>query len=346
MSQPPTTTRTGPLDLHRPGGDGPPLPDILYLSRADLQGLDLSFEDVVQAVESVFREKGLGRLETPPKRGVLPQKGCSIRGMMASVPSLEAAGVKWISAFPANAERGWPTIAGLTVLNDVATGFPKAVMDCGWITAVRTAASTVVAARAMARPESARIGLVACGLQGRVNLQGLCRSFPLTEAKVYDRHPEVARAFADALGPELGLTITPVESAEEAARDVDILVTSLPIERRPKPPIGAGVLAPGSFACLLDYHAAITLEAFAECDKLVVDDQPQLRFFRSVGYFRRVPEPDGDLGKIAAGRQVGREFPEQRIVSINQGIGMLDIATAELLYRRARERGVGVVLPA
>ena len=323
----------------------PPLPDLLYLSRADVVSLNVSFADVLARVEQVFREKGLGQLESPPKRGVSPRKDCSIRGMMAAIPSLSTAGVKWISGFPPNQARGWPTITATVVLNDVETGFPSAILDGTWVTATRTAASTLLAARHMARPESRTVGIVACGLQGRGNLRALCGEFPVEHVKAFDINPSAAARFAEELGDELGVQIEVVGSAPAAARDVDMLVTSLPIERRPKPPLDVDMLAPGSFAALLDYNAAMTPAGMRQASKLIVDDAAQLRWFRSVGYFRGTPEPDGDLGKVVAGRQRGRDDERQTVIALNLGIGVLDIATASLIVERAREAGVGTMLP-
>lgn len=319
--------------------------DLLYLSRGDVEALGLSLHDVVAAVEDVLAAKGRGEVESPPKRGLVPEPGCSLRAMKAYLPAQRAAGVKWISAFPRNGARGQPTISGLIVLNDVDDGVPLAVMDATWITAARTAACTLVSARRLARQDSRTLGVVACGVQGRMNLAALCTHFPVRDVKAYDKREAAAQAFAEEMSARHGVAVSVVGSAEEAAREVDLLVTSLPIERRPRPPIGPDVLAPGAFAALLDYHSALTVPALRQVDKIVVDDDPQLRFFRSIGYFRNVPEPDGDLGKVVAGRQRGRDDERQRIVALNLGIGVLDIATAALVHRRALAAGLGARLP-
>ncbi|GJM21519.1 MAG: cyclodeaminase [Planctomycetota bacterium] len=323
----------------------PALPDLLYLSRADVESLDIRFTDVLDTVRQVFREKGLGQLDSPPKRGVSPSRDNSIRAMMAAIPSLSTAGVKWISGFPSNQARGWPTITAMVVLNDVETGLPSAILDGSWITATRTAASTLIAAQHMARRESSSVGLIACGLQGRSNLRALCSEFPVTHVKAFDIEREAAERFAEEQRAALGVEVEVVDTATDAAREVDMLVTSLPIERRPKPPLDIDVLAPGCFAALLDYNAAMTPAGMRQADKLIVDDAAQLRWFRSVGYFRGTPEPDGDLGKVVAGRQRGRESNEQRVIALNLGIGVLDIATASLIVKKARAEGRGTLLP-
>jgi len=265
--------------------------------------------------------------------------------MKAYIPSLNAAGVKWISAFADNAAKGLPTITGLVVINDLETGIPRAVMDCSWITAVRTAACTALTAQFMARADSETVGIVACGVQGRSNLEAICAHYAIRKVRAYDIRPEATRAFADEMSEKLNLEIEPVDRIEDAVRRLDIVVTSLPGVKDPNPPIDKGVLSEGSFACLLDFDSAMTGDAMRESDKLITDDRPQVDFFKRIGYFRDTPDPDGDLGKICAGRQRGREDDAWRTIAINMGIGMLDVALGWLIFQRAAERGVGVELP-
>ena len=120
---------------------------ILYLSRADVEATGVSMADIINALESAFRELGEGRVEMPPKPGVHSQPDAFIHAMPAYIPALQAIGVKWVSGYPENYKRGLPYITGLLILNDVETGMPLAVMDCTWITAKRTGAATAVAAR-------------------------------------------------------------------------------------------------------------------------------------------------------------------------------------------------------
>ena len=80
-------------------------------------------------------------------------------------------------------------------------------------------------------------------------------------------------------------------------------------------------------------------------DKLATDDQGQLGYYRSVGYFGDTPEPYADLGEIVTGAAPGRESPEERTMSLNLGLAIEDVATALLIYRKAVEMGVGVELP-
>src|SRR3970040_2286135 len=124
---------------------------ILYLSRRDVEAVNLPMAEIIAALEAMFKEKGLGQTEMPPKPGIHTRPDAFIHAMPAYIPSLGASGVKWVSGYPDNQKKGLPYITGLLILNDPETGVPMAVMDCTWITAMRTGAATAVAAKYLAR---------------------------------------------------------------------------------------------------------------------------------------------------------------------------------------------------
>ena len=128
------------------------LGSILYLSRRDVEAIQLPMQEIIDALDEMFKEKGRGKVEMPPKPGIHTQPDAFIHAMPAYIPSLQAAGVKWVSGYPANQAKGLPYITGLLILNDPETGVPLAVMDCTWITAKRTGAATAIAAKYLARP--------------------------------------------------------------------------------------------------------------------------------------------------------------------------------------------------
>ena len=320
-------------------------PSILYISRADVERVNLPMREIIDALVAMFREKGEGRTEMPPKPGIHPRPDAFIHAMPAYIPSLESAGIKWVAGYPQNIEKGLPYMSGLLILNDPETGFPLAVMDCTWITAKRTGAATAVAAKYLARPDSSSVGIVACGVQGRSNLEALACLYSLKTVKAYDIRPSVAREYAEEMSRKLGIRVDPVTSTEAAVKNLDIVVTSGPILKRPLPTIPAGWLAEGSFASLVDYDSYWTGAALREADKLATDDKAQMEYTRCAGYFRETPEPYADLGEIAAGKEPGRESSEERTITINLGLALDDMATAILIYRRAKAMGIGLELP-
>jgi ornithine cyclodeaminase/alanine dehydrogenase-like protein (mu-crystallin family) len=318
---------------------------VLYLSRKDVMSTGLSMGEIIEALDAMFLEKGNGKVEMPPKPGIHTQPDAFIHAMPAYIPSLGTAGMKWVSGYPANQEKGLPYISGLLILNNPENGIPICVMDCAWVTAMRTGAATAVAAKYLARSESSSVGIVACGVQGRGNLEALSCIFNITKVKVFDMYPELSKGFSKEMGERLGLDIEPVAHLREAVEGMDIVVTSGPILKKPKPAIGKGWFPEGAFVCPLDFDSYLDGDAFREADKLATDDLGQMRFYREEGYFGDTPECYADLGEIVSGSQPGRESDEERIIAINLGLGLEDMATAILVYQSAIDQGIGTMLP-
>ena len=96
---------------------------LLYLSQADVAAVGVTMADVIEVLEVAFHEKGEGRVEMPPKPGIHPGGVDNfIHAMPAYIPALASAGLKWVSGFPKNQQRGLPYITGLVILNDPETG--------------------------------------------------------------------------------------------------------------------------------------------------------------------------------------------------------------------------------
>jgi ornithine cyclodeaminase/alanine dehydrogenase-like protein (mu-crystallin family) len=319
---------------------------LLYLSQADVEAVGLTMARVIEALETAFREKGESRVEMPPKPGIHPGDGDNfIHAMPAYIPALRSAGVKWVSGFPGNHERGLPYISGLLILNDVETGLPLAVMDCVWITAMRTGAATAVAARYLARPESSVAGVLGCGVQGRTNVEALHVLFPLERVVAYDLDARAARRYAGEVSARLGLEVVVAGTPREAVSGCDLVVTAGPILKVPHRTIQAGWMDEGAFASLVDFDSYWHPAAMKEAAKFCTDDVAQLRYYEGAGYFQDIPPLHADLGELVTGRKPGRESPAERTMTANLGLALDDMAVAPLLYERAVEQGIGTWLP-
>jgi len=321
------------------------LGSVLYLSRKDVETIALPMREIIDALEAMFKEKGAGRTEMPPKPGIHTRPEAFIHAMPAYIPNLQSAGMKWVSGYPGNQRKGLPYITGLLLLNDPETGIPIAIMDCTWITAKRTGAATAVAAKYLACPDSTTVGIVACGVQGRSNLEALTCLFKIKKVKVYDLYPEIAEQYATEMSKALNLDIEPVKRLAEAVKGLDLVVTCGPILKHPKPLIEPGWLADGAFASPVDFDSYWKGEAMRQINKLATDDLVQMRYYRQEGYFKETPEPYADLGEIVAGLKPGRESSKERTMSINLGLALDDMATAIRIYQLAKTKGMGVELP-
>ena len=319
---------------------------LLYLSRSDVEKLSIPIAEIIESVESAFLEKASGRVEVPPKPGIHPQADAFIHAMPAFLPTIKAAGMKWVSGFPDNPKRDLPYISGLIVLNDVETGFPICVMDCTWVTAKRTGAATAVAAKHLAREDATKLGILGCGAQGRSNLEALrmvCRN--LEEVRAFDVSKPNLDRYVREMSAQHGLKIVPVASPKQAVEDCDIVVSAGPILKHPTPVIEASWFKDGAFACPLDFDSYWKTEAMRSMHKFITDDREQLVYYQTQGYFANVPRVYADLAEVVSGKKRGRESNSERIMSMNLGLAIEDIATAMRVYRKAKKAGIGVNLP-
>lgn len=317
---------------------------LLYLSKKDVEKINLKMNDIIQALEGMFYEKGHNRVEMPPKPGLHTQTDAFIHAMPAYIPKFNSCGIKWVGGYPENHKKGLPYISGLLILNDPETGIPYCVMDCTWITAKRTGAATAVAAKYLARKDSEIVGILGCGVQGYSNLEALCCLFGIKQVKAYDVNQEIALKYAEKVTNDFNLKVEVVESPEYAVRDSDIIVTAGPIFKNPSPIIEDAWFKKGAFASPVDFDSYWKREPFQNADKFYTDDITQMMYYKKMGHFKHIPDKIIDLGDLVIGKDKGRENQEERIISVNLGIALDDIVTAPLIYEKARKAGIGTEL--
>lgn len=317
---------------------------LLYLAQSDVVAAGPGMAEIIAALERMFREKGEGRVEMPPKIGIHTMPDSFLHAMPAAIPAQKSAGLKWVGGYPDNSRRGLPYITGLLILNDPETGVPVALMDCTWITAKRTGAATAISAKYLARADSETVGILGCGVQARSNLEALREVLTLKKLYAYDTHPERSSEFVREASQAYGMEAVAVADAKQAVIDSDVIVTAGPILRTPHGTIQAGWMKHGAFASLVDFDSYWQPAALHEVDKFCTDDVPQLQHYRGIGYFKDIPPIHADLGELVTGRKPGRQRREERTIACNLGLALDDMATAPLIYQRAIEKGIGTWL--
>ena len=185
-----------------------------------------------------------------------------------------------------NYKRGLPYITGLLILNDVETGLPLAVMDCVWITAMRTGAATALSARYLARAESSVVGILGCGVQGRTNLEALKVLFPVRRGHGLRYGSGNRSAIREGDGVPIRHRGCSGAEAERGGIGCDMVVTAGPILKKPHQTIQPGWMAEGAFASLVDFDSYWHPDAMKQASKFCTDDTEQLLHYRQVGYFR------------------------------------------------------------
>jgi ornithine cyclodeaminase/alanine dehydrogenase len=319
--------------------------ELIYLSHVDIVSLNMSMGEAITIVENVLREHGRGHFENPPKPGIHPQQDAFIHAMPGYLPRQKAAGLKWVSGFPGNYRYKLPSIMGLMILNDVKTGQPTAVMDCSWITQIRTGAVSAVATKYLARKAAKTIGIVGAGVQGRANALALSEILPsLRQIKVFDVNADILKGYISDIRQKLSMDIEAANSAKDAIEGADIIVTATGKLSRPifkKAWVKKGAL-------ILPVHTrGWEKDTLQRVDKFVVDHWEQFRLAqqREGGYYKKLPELYAELGEIVCGKKPGRQNEEERIMDHNYGMAIHDVAMAQELLLRANKKRIGIVLP-
>lgn len=325
--------------------------EVLFLNLSDVRSV-LSMDDALKAVEEVFREKGFGRVQMPPKLYIYFSKhGGDFRVMPAYLEKAEVAGVKTVNVHPKNPKLyGLRTVMAVIELLDPKTGKPLCIMDGSWLTAIRTGAAGGVAARYLARRDSKVIGLVGAGVQARTQLEALTLVLESIEhVKVFDIVREASLRYAEEMSRRLGVEVKVASSVEEAVKGVDIIVSTTPSR---SPIIMNDWVDEGVHINAIGADAPGKQELDPEIlrrAKIVVDDLEQAAHSGEVN----VPISQGllsksdiyaEIGDIVAGRKPGRVSPYEITVFDSTGLAIQDIAVAWMVYRKALESGAGLWL--
>ncbi len=321
-------------------------PDILYLSQGEVAACGLELPELIAKLEEAFVHKGHGRVELPPKPGVHPRPDSFIHAMPAFIGGQDLVGLKWVSGYPENQKRNLPYISGLFILNDASSGLPVAVMDAAWMTAWRTAAVSAITAKRLARKGATRLAVLGLGVQGRTNLLALSLALPdLREVSLYDISPAAAKKYLTEMAPKLpGARLNLAASAREAVNGADVVLTAGPINKPARPVIELDWLKPGCLGLPLDFDSYFAPSTFLVSDRLYTDDTAQIRYYQTHGYFPALPPRLVDLGELLTAQDAGRRNEDEIILGCNLGIALDDVVTASLLFRLAREKGMGTWL--
>lgn len=189
--------------------------ELLYLSQEQIMDLNIGWDEIIRRVELALIEQADKTIENPPKRGVHSRENAFIHEMPVYLKQMDACGIKWVSGYPDNKDKGLPQILGLQIMNCPDTGVPLCVMDCRWITGVRTAAATAVTVKHCAKANSKGIAIIGAGVQGKMHLRAIKHVMPsLHTCRIYDIFPQAAKAYARQLAPELNMEVIPCDSVE------------------------------------------------------------------------------------------------------------------------------------
>jgi len=326
-----------------------PMPEsMLYLTESDVQQT-MTIAEAVDLAEKGIQADAAGRVVGDKFYMNVGEAGF-IKPFSGYLADEELAFVKTFSFFPSNpAQFGCSTTSSVVLLFDAETGLPVCLMEGGWVTALKTGASTAVTAVYLARSDSATVTIFGAGMLGRTHLRALTYRFPLGHAYVVDILPQAAETYAAELEPELGFPVEPVPLAERerAVHEADIVIT---VTTGNQPLVERAWLRSGAFVARLGSYQEVSLDVITEADKVVVDNWhyvspriPELKMLAQEEQFG-FEDVHAEWPDIVAGRRPGRESPDEIVVYIALGIWGEYAAILPEVYRRARALGLGKVL--
>ncbi|MBQ3322101.1 MAG: ornithine cyclodeaminase family protein [Firmicutes bacterium] len=316
-----------------------------YLSQEDILKVRISYEQIIDTIEKTMAAKGRDMVECPPKPGIHTRHDTFIHAMPAFVKDRDICGMKWVCGYPDNYKYDLPQIAGLIIYSSPETGMPLAVMDCRWVTAVRTAAVSAVTTK-YCKPKNTKVlTIIGAGVQGRFHAIMLKIVAPeIEKIFVTDIKPGAAEKLAADLKDVVDAEIIPTTDVEGSVRAADIVLTAT--QRVPEPIVHFDWIQPGTLGLALEASRAWDGKSILGADKYITDDWDLTVSYKAQGAFPDgLPKNHNTLGKIIIGEEPGREHDEDFILAINEGMAISDIALAADLYEAACEQNIGIELP-
>jgi alanine dehydrogenase len=293
----------------------------------------VSPERALEAVREAFIAYARGEWTMPPKVYVPAYPEGDFRAM----PALGAghALLKWVTSFPGNPAQGLPTVMGLVLLSDATNGMPKAVLDAGAVTSLRTGAAAVLAAETLGRADAETAAVIGAGVNGEAAAQTFIARGQ--RVQLWD----IDRARTESVAERIGAEVAP---GRDEALAADLLVTVTPGKNIL---LEEGSLRPGQHVSLMGADgpgkAEIAIEELARV-RVFCDDWEQAshngELVHALEAGRLAREDVTELGSVLAGDAEGRRGDEEATVFDSTGLAIQDLAIALAAMEQADALGL------
>jgi alanine dehydrogenase len=326
----------------------PPI-HIAYLNRLDIEALQFTDEEILRAVEASLACQGRGETVIEPRvhlePGVARGHFNVLRGAIKE--PIDSAGVKVFGDFVDNYKLGLPSELAVLLLFDPRTGAPKAILDAGGITDMRTGAVTAIGAKYLARKNSKILGHVGARGTAYWNVRLLNHLFEFNEIRVHSRRRESRTLFAEQLSRDLGKPVVATENWKSCVEGADIVVEASRLVE-PAPLLKTEWVKSGAFVVPYGTMSAVEPSLTDIMSKMVVDDWGQCKGGK-FGSLRAHVEAGklsettlhAELGQIVAGLKPGRESDAETNLLWHRGLSLSDIALGHAMLEKAARLGIG-----
>lgn len=318
----------------------------LWLNRQDIETV-LTMDAAITAVENAFRQLATGGVVMPQRVG-FGGNGGGGAAMPAYIGGADGGlGIKVVTLFGGNTAKNLPLINGTLLLLEPDTGRLLAVMDAGYMTAVRTGAVGGVATKYLAREDAQTVTVFGAGVQARAQLEAVCAVRNIRQALVIDPKPDAVARFVAEMTDQLNIDMTGTDNIQAAVEAADILVTATSAH---EPIFDGHWLRPGVHINGIGSHAP----GWRELDTMtvqrarIVADQ-RVACLAEAGDLL-IPLKEGaiqesaiyaELGDVITGNKPGRETSAEITLFKSVGLAIQDVAVAALAFQRALIAGIG-----
>jgi ornithine cyclodeaminase/alanine dehydrogenase-like protein (mu-crystallin family) len=323
---------------------------MLVLNRSEVREL-VPMPEAIALMKTAFAELSAGRTVSPLRTVIsLEDRAGDALFMPALVPAMDALGLKTVSVFRRNPERGLPVIHAIVGLVDPETGQPLAIMDGTYLTALRTGAVSGAAADVLARPESRVLAAIGAGAQGVTQIAAVCAIRPIERVIAVDVNEGALSRLRETLErewPGIAERLETTTDAGAAVRQADVICTATtsttPVFRDEDVRPGTHISAVGAYTPEMQELPAETVAratvvvdaveaALAEAGDLII---PLNEGRVTRDHFAR------ELGMVVSGNAPGRTSDEEVTLFKSVGNAVQDVVVAKRAVERARERGIG-----
>lgn len=323
--------------------------NILFLKQEDaIKAGVLDMKACLADTEKALAMLSDNEIENPAKTSLKIYKDNEYYFKLNSMPiyiggDINRPGVKWAGESPLNLRtHEHPMGIDIMILSDPETVLPVCIMDATLVTAMRTSSCTVTAAKYMKKPGPQSVALIGAGVIGRTMLMALRDSdAEFSKIRFCDLDIEKAKLVAKGFEGELDITVT--DSAEEAIRGADIVITATTANKQ----IVQHDWIEDTSVILQVGMNEYPIECITETDQLVVDNWDQMYKFKGSNFLKLYEEGKVDkektleLGDVVSGKQVARKNDSQKMMYMSRGLGCLDVMVGNRVYLKAKEMGIG-----
>ena len=310
----------------------------------------LPMGECITVMESALTALAAGRAMLPLRTVLKLPEGRGYFGVMpASLATPAALGLKAIAVFPGNDGTDLDSHQGLVILFSPETGAPRAILDASSITAIRTAAVSGAATRAMALPGAGDLAILGSGVQARSHLEAMAAVRPLRRVRAWSRDQGRLAEFVRWSAASLRIEIAPCSTPRDAVQGADIICTTTAASQ---PIVESAWVAPGTHINAVGSSIPTSREldtATVARARLVVDRRESA--LAEAGDFL-IPRKEGaitdahiqaELGEVISGKVPGRTSPAEVTLFKSLGLAIEDLAAATHVLAKAEAAGIGLL---